>query len=103
MGSEKLGTAIRRGPVISPEAIRRFMPDWSASLTRSLTLKDGSKLVTLSDARGCLLAYFSTTTKDEALAHAIELLLKAAEKGSFRNRKVATDQVATVLAGRGLR
>jgi hypothetical protein len=26
-------------------------PDWSTKLTRSLTLKDGTKLVTLADAR----------------------------------------------------
>jgi hypothetical protein len=79
------------------------MADWSAKLTRSLTLKDGSKLVTLSDARECLLTHFSTTTKNDALAHAIELMMKAAETGTIPDRKAATDQVATVLAQRRLR
>ena len=32
----------------------RDRPHWSAKLTRSLTLKDGTKLVTLADARACL-------------------------------------------------
>jgi hypothetical protein len=35
--------------------------------------------------------------------HAIELLMKAAEKQTRKDRAAATDQVATVLAGRGLR
>jgi hypothetical protein len=38
-------------------------PDWSAKLTRSLTLKDGSKLVTLADAHAALIRYFDNVLK----------------------------------------
>ena len=41
---------------------RKKRPDWSAKLTRSLTLKDGTKLVTLGDARAALLRYFESVT-----------------------------------------
>jgi hypothetical protein len=37
---------------------RQRRPDWSAKLTRSLTLKTGDKLVTLADARAALIRYF---------------------------------------------
>jgi hypothetical protein len=74
---------------------------WSALLTRSLTLKSGDKLVTLADARDCLIKYFETVVQNNAaLARAIELLFKAAETGSFVDRKAATDQIAIVLRGR---
>jgi hypothetical protein len=66
-------------------------------------LKDGSKLVSLSDARDCLLTHFSDVTKNDALVHAVVLLMKAAETKTRKDRSAATEQVALVLAGRGLR
>jgi hypothetical protein len=82
-----------------------FMPvtDWSARLTRPVRLKDDTVLLTLSDARDCLLQNFSTVTRNDALAHAVVLLMKAAEKKTRKDRAAATDQVALVLRGRGLR
>ena len=43
-------------------------PNWSTKLTRSLTLKDGTKLVTLADARDLLRQYLSTEVEDGALS-----------------------------------
>ena len=68
-------------------------PDWSVKLTRSLTLKDGTKLVTLADARDVLRQYLSTKVEDGALGQALRLLLIAAKTGSLANREAATDQV----------
>jgi hypothetical protein len=67
--------------------------DWSAKLTRSLTLKDGDKLVTLADARRVVLAHLTTVVEDTALTHAMRLLLAAATC-SFADRNAAADQVA---------
>jgi hypothetical protein len=75
---------------------------WSAKLTRSLTLKDGAKLVTLADARVVMIRYFETVIESRAVALAIERPLKAAETGSFADRKAATDQVAIVLRARAV-
>ena len=79
------------------------MSDWSAKLTRPVRLNDDTVLLSLADARDCILRHFQGTTKHDALAHAIELLMKAADKKTRKDRAAATDQVATVLAGRGLR
>ncbi len=81
---------------------RKRRPDWSAKLTRSLTLKSGDKLVTLADARALMIRYFETVTHSAAVALAIERLLKAAETGAFADRKAATDQVAIVLRARAV-
>jgi hypothetical protein len=78
---------------------------WSAELTESLTLKDGTKLVTLADARGCLIRLRAVTFPrglSRGTDRAIELLMKAAETAAFADRKAATDQVALVLRWRGL-
>ncbi len=72
---------------------------WSAKLTRPLSLKSGDKLVTLSDARDYLIRYFETAAQKATLARGIELLFKAAETGSFLDRKAATDHIAIVLKG----
>jgi hypothetical protein len=76
--------------------------DWSAKLTRSLTLKNGDKLVTLEDARRVLLAHMTTEIEDGTLTNALRLLLAAAHTCSFADRKVATDQVAIVLRWRAV-
>lgn len=79
------------------------MSEWSARLTRPIRLKDDTVLLTLSDARDCLLQNFSTTTQNDALAHAVVLLMKAADKKTRKDRAAATEQVELVLRGRGLR
>lgn len=79
------------------------MPDWSAKLSRPVRLKDDTVLLNLADARDCLLMHFEGVTKNDALVHAIVLLMKAAEKKTRKDRAAATNQVVTVLAGRGLR
>ena len=77
--------------------------DWSsAKLTRPLTLKDGTKLVTLEDARRVVLAQMGIEMEDWALTHALMQLLAAAHTGSYADRKTATDQVATALRARAL-
>jgi hypothetical protein len=81
---------------------RKKRPGWSAPLTRSLTLKDGTKLVTLADARAILIEHFASVSQSDSVARAIELTLKAADSGAFEDRKAATDQVAIVLRGRRL-
>jgi hypothetical protein len=73
-----------------------------AKLTRSLTLKDGTKLVTLADARAAPIRYFESVTSSRGVALAIELLLAAAESGTFADRKAATDQLAIVLRARAV-
>ena len=76
--------------------------DWSAKLTRSLTLKKGNALVTLADARRVVLAHMATDVEDFALIHALRLLLVAADTGSLADRKAATEQVAIVLRARAV-
>jgi hypothetical protein len=76
--------------------------DWSAKLTRTLTLINGDKLETLEDARRVVLAHLVTEIEDHSLSNAMRLLLKAAETSSPADRKTATDQVALMLRWRGL-
>jgi hypothetical protein len=83
---------------LMPKRAKKRQADWSAKLTSSLVLKDGTKLVTLADARGALLIrYFERGIESAAVAQAIERLLTAAETGSFTDREAATDQVEIVL------
>lgn len=75
---------------------------WSAKLSQTITLKDGRTLVTLSDARGCLITHFDTVLRSAALMHAIELLLSASRSSTKADCAAATEQLATVLRSRGL-
>jgi hypothetical protein len=70
---------------------------WSAKLSRPILLKNGKKLVTLFDARNCLVNTFANVVRNDALGHAIVLLMEAAETGKLANRRAAT-----VLRSRGL-
>ena len=81
---------------------RKKPAGWSAPLTRSLTLKDGAKLVTLADARAMMIEHFANVSESGTVARAIELTLKAAEEGAFEDRKAATDAVVIALRGHGL-
>jgi len=81
---------------------RKWPVNWSAQLSRPLTLKDGTKLVTLEDARRAALAHLVTEIEDFDLTGAMQLLLTAAETGSVADRKAATDQVAITLRARAV-
>jgi hypothetical protein len=72
---------------------RTWPVNWSAKLTRRLTLQNGKKLVTLDDARREVLAHMVTEVEDFDLTRAMQLLLAAAETGSAADRKAATNQL----------
>jgi hypothetical protein len=78
-------------------------PSWSARLTRPIHLKTGRRLVTLSDARACLIAHFDKVVRSAPIAHAIELLFRAAETNGLTDRRAATAQLEIVLRSRGLK
>ena len=84
---------------IIPLPVIKNRRHWSSELTHSLTLKDGTKLVTLADAQTCLIRHL-WPRRGGALATdpAMELIRKAAETGAYADRKAATDQVAIVLS-----
>jgi hypothetical protein len=71
---------------------------WSAKLTHSLALKDGTELVMLADALTCLIRYFWTVTGSGSLGrdpdYAIELI-KAADTGAYPDRDPMPAQRAT--------
>jgi hypothetical protein len=70
---------------------------WTKKLSRPLVLKDGTTLKTLSDVRSLFLDRFATVTHNAALAHAGELLLKAAKTGKRADIAAATEQIERVL------
>ena len=71
---------------------------WDAPLSRAL--RGGNKpLHTLRDAGRYLTDNYANMTRSQALEHAIELLMKAAESGDRRDIKAATEQVARFLQG----
>ena len=76
--------------------------DWSAKLTRPLTLKDGQMLVTLEDARRVVLAQMTIEVQDWALSNALRLLLAAAQTGSSADREAATEQVENLIRWRAV-
>ena len=71
------------------------MPD--RLLTRSITLADGTELRTIGDAGDVIGEKFATTTKWEALGHALALLHRAAETGKPADVKTATKQLERIL------
>ena len=73
------------------------MVDWSRPLTRVLILKTGERLRTLHDVAEAFLRRFGNVNQNEVIAHAIELMMRAADMGTRADRKAATDQVAHVL------
>jgi hypothetical protein len=79
-----------------------LLMSWNKKLSRPLALKDGTVIKTLSDTRSVILERFSTVTHSEALAHAGQLLLKAAETGKRADIEAAPDQIERVLRSRRL-
>ena len=76
--------------------------DWTAELSRPISLKNGKALATLSDARACRISTFPNVVRHDALALAITLLMTAAESRRPKDRRAATEQVALVLLRRGV-
>jgi hypothetical protein len=81
---------------------RRRRLDWSAKLSRSFTLKNGDKIVTLADARAVMIRYFKPVMESQSVGIAMERLLQAAETGAFADCNEATDQVEIVLRARAV-
>ena len=54
---------------------------WSAKLTRTIVLKDGTRLVTLGDARAFILKEPKHIQERGSWQHAAELMILAAERG----------------------
>jgi hypothetical protein len=90
----------RRLAQLTAKRAKKRAADWSIKLTRSLTMQDGAKLVTLADAREILVKCFETLAQSAPVALAMERVMTAAETGTFADRKAATDQVALVLRRR---
>jgi hypothetical protein len=70
---------------------------WDVKLSRSLQLKSGKRLKTLSDVRALFLDRFANITHSPAIAHAGELLLVAAQTGELADIEAATDQIERAL------
>jgi hypothetical protein len=68
---------------------------WSAKLTRSITLKNGTNLVTLADVRAFILKEPDHIQERASWQRAVELLIEAAETG--RGIEGATERVADAL------
>ena len=64
---------------------------WSAKLTRSIVLKDGTRLVTLGDVRAFILKQPEHIQERGSWQHAAELMILAAERGG--SIEAATTQI----------
>jgi hypothetical protein len=60
--------------------------DGSWPLAEPLTLKSGVRLTTLHDAAEALLRHFGNVNHDAPIAHAIDLMMRAAETGTRGDR-----------------
>ena len=68
---------------------------WSAKLTRSIVLKDGTRLVTLGDVRAFILRQPEHIQERGSWQHAAELMILAAERGG--SIEAATTQIEDAL------
>jgi hypothetical protein len=68
-----------RATVVGMDAKRVEQSGWSAELTRTILLKDGTTLRTLADVRAFILNGPEHIQKREVWQHAAQLLLDAAE------------------------
>ena len=73
---------------------------WSAKLTRSITLKNGTNLVTLADVRAFILKEPDHIQERASWQRAVELLIEAAETG--RGIEGATERVDSPRTNWGL-
>jgi hypothetical protein len=92
---------IRRDQTITDEAVVRTHSPiktvwrWSAKLTRSIVLKDGTRLVRLADVRRCILKQPEHIQNRGSWHQAAELVILAAEHGGSIDG--ATTQVEDAL------
>jgi hypothetical protein len=68
---------------------------WSANLARSIVLKDGTRLATLSDVRTFILKQPDHIQERGSWQHAAELMIFAAERGG--SIEAATSQIEDAL------
>jgi hypothetical protein len=68
---------------------------WSAKLTRTIVLKDGTRLVTLGDVRAFILKEPKHIQERGSWQHAAELMILAAERGG--SIEAATSQIEDAL------
>jgi hypothetical protein len=68
---------------------------WSAKLTRTIVLKDGTTLATLADARAFILKQPKHIQERGSWQHAAELMILAAERGG--SIEAATIQIENAL------
>ena len=71
-------------------------PGWQSKLSRPISLKTGTKLETLADARAFILDMLPESDHDRSSwQHAIELLIEAAERGG--SIEATTEQIERAL------
>ena len=68
---------------------------WSAKLTRTIVLKDGTRLATLADVRALILNEPKHIQERGSWQHAAELMILAAERGG--SIEAATTQIRSVF------
>jgi hypothetical protein len=68
---------------------------WSAKLTRSIVLKDGTRLATLGDVRAFILKQPEHIQERGSWQHAAELMILAAERGG--SIEAATTQIEDAM------
>ena len=76
-------------------AERHGLTGWSAKLTRTIVLKDGTTLATLADARAFILKEPKHIQERGSWQHAAELMILAAERGG--SIEAATIQIENAL------
>jgi hypothetical protein len=83
--------------VILRGALGKGSMSWNKKLSRVLVLRDGTRLVTLSDVRAVFLDRFQNIIQSAPLAHAGTLLLEAASTGRRADIAAATEQIELAL------
>jgi hypothetical protein len=76
---------------------------WSAKLTRSIVLKDGTTLVTLADERSFILREPAHIQERKSWQRAAELMMAAAESGHGTEDATKQIELALFLEARYLR
>ena len=75
-------------------------PLWSRKLSRTLTLDDDTRVLTLQDAADAIQRDFAGTTKSGSLEATIKALMLAAQSGNRADITAATDQIERTLSVR---
>jgi redox-regulated HSP33 family molecular chaperone len=75
-------------------------PGWQSKLSRPISLKTGTKLETLADARAFILDMLPESDHDRSSwQHATELLIEAAERGAASRQRPNKIERALFLQG----